>query len=63
MAKLKGNLTFSSERGKQLNDRLNQQTRKILEVFHLSYYGWVVSKEHERKFTDALRAVDTFEQW
>lgn len=46
-----------SEREKQSNDRLNLQTRKILEVFHLSYYGWVISKEPKRKFTDVLRAL------
>lgn len=63
MTKLKGNVTFSSERGKQPNDRLNLQTRKILEVFHLSFYGWVISKEPKRKFTDVLRAVATFGQW
>lgn len=48
MAKLKGNLMSSSERGKQPNDHLNLQTRKILEVFHLSYCGWVISKQPKK---------------
>lgn len=35
MAKLKGNVLFSPEKGKQPNESLNLQTRKILEVFKL----------------------------
>lgn len=60
MAKLKGNLMSSSKRGKQPNDHLNLQTRKILEVFHLSYCGWVISKQPKRRSTDVLRAMATY---
>ena len=59
MAKLKGSLKFSSEKGKQPNESSNLQTRKILEVFHLSYYRWVILKECKRKFAGVpmLRAM------
>lgn len=50
MAKLKGNLMFSSEKRKQPNENSNLQTRKIFEVFHLSYYRWARLKERKRKF-------------
>lgn len=50
MAKLKGNLMFSSEKRKQPNENSNLQTRKIFEVFQLSYYRWARLKECKRKF-------------
>lgn len=59
MAKLKGNLTFSSKKRKQPNESSGLETRNVLEVFHFGYYRWVRLKECTRKCAGApmLRAM------
>jgi len=59
MAKLEGNLMFSSEKGKQLNERSNLRTKRVLEVFHLSCCRWFTLKERKRKLAGVpmLRAM------